>query len=73
MKSFCLHDRVSVSSLGGWKKTCAGTVVSEPEPVDTLKGPECLYWVEFDEPQEAIDGDDAYRKAQVLSCYLDRA
>ena len=73
MKSFSLGDRVSVSALGGWKNTSAGTVVSEPEPIDTLKGPECYYCVEFDEPQEAVDGDDAYRKAQILSCYLDRA
>ena len=72
MKNFALRDRVLVSSSGGWKKTSAGTIVSVPEPIDTLKGPECYYWVEFDEPQEAVDGDDAYRKAQILSCYLDR-
>lgn len=72
MKQFALQDRVMVSSSGGWKRTSPATVVSEPEPVQTLKGPEFYYWVSFDEPQEAIDGDDAYYKAQVLSCYLDR-
>ena len=46
--------------------------MSEPEPVDTVRGPEYFYWVEFDEPQQAIDGADTYRKAQILSCYLDR-
>lgn len=72
MKSFALFDRVSVSPLGGWKSTFRGVVVSEPEPVDTVRGPEYFYWVEFDEPQQAIDGADTYRKAQILSCYLDR-
>jgi hypothetical protein len=73
MKNFATRDRVLVSSSGGWKKTSAGTIVGGPEPIDTLKGPECYYWVEFDEPQEAVDGDDAYSKSQILSCYLDRS
>jgi hypothetical protein len=72
MKLFALHDRVIVSSGGGWKRASSATVVSEPEPVQTLQGPEFYYWVRFDEPQETIDGDDAYYKAQVLSRYLDR-
>jgi len=72
MKTLALFDRVSVSPLGGWKNSCRGTVVSEPEPIDTLKGPEYFYWVEFDEPQQTIDGPDLYRKAQILSCYLER-
>jgi hypothetical protein len=71
MKSFALFDRVSVSPLGGWKTACRGVVVSEPEPVDTVRGPEYFYWVEFDEAQQAIDGEDTYRKAQILSCYLE--
>jgi len=72
MKRFELQDRVMVSSSGGWKRTSPATVISEPEPVQTLLGPEFYYWLSFDEPQETIDGDDAYRKAQVLSCYLSR-
>ena len=72
MKQFAPQDRVMVSSSGGWKSTSPATVVSEPEPVQTLQGPELYYWVRFDEPQETIDGDDAYYKAQVLSRYLDR-
>jgi hypothetical protein len=73
VRLFAIHDRVVVSSGGGWKRTSSATVVSEPEPVQTLLGPEFYYWVSFDEPQETIDGDDAYDKAQVLSRYLDRA
>jgi hypothetical protein len=73
MKNFALRDRVLVSSSGGWKKSSIATIVSEPEPVDTLKGPEFYYWVDFDEPQETLDGDDVYGKAQILSCYLGRA
>jgi hypothetical protein len=73
MKSFTPLDRVIVSSLGGWKQASVGTIVSEPEPIETLRGPECFYWVEFDQAQQTIDGNDAYRKAQILSCYLDRA
>lgn len=72
MKQFALQDRVMVSSSGGWKRTSPATIVSDPEPVQTLQGPEFYYWVSFDEPQETIDGDDAYCKAQVLSRYLDR-
>ena len=70
--SFALFDRVSVSSLAGWRRTFRGVVVSEPEPVDTVRGLEYFYWVAFDEPQQAIDGADTYRKAQILRCYLDR-
>jgi hypothetical protein len=73
MKSFTPRDRVIVSSLGGWEQASVGTIVSEPEPIETLKGPECFYWVEFDQAQQTIDGNDAYLKAQILSCYLDRA
>ncbi|SHN35123.1 hypothetical protein SAMN02787076_05447 [Rhizobacter sp. OV335] len=42
MKSFNPRDRVIVSSLGGWKQASVGTIVSEPEPIETLKGPECF-------------------------------
>ena len=73
MKQFALQDRVLVSSSGGWKRSSLATIVSEPEPVQTLRGSELYYWVSFDEPQQTIDSDDAYYKAQVLSCYLDRA
>jgi len=73
MKNFELHARVSVLSAGGWQETSAGTIVSAPEPVETLKGPEFYYWVLFDVPQRAVDGDDAYYKAQILSCYLEHA
>ncbi len=73
MKQFALQDRVLVSSSGGWKRNSLATIVSEPEPVQTLRGSELHYWVSFDEPQQTIDSDDAYYKAQVLSCCLDRA
>ena len=73
MKTFSLHDRVSVSSLGGWKSTFLGTVCSGADPIQTMKGPEAFYLVQFDEPQQDISGPDLYEKAQVLSCYLDRA
>ena len=72
MKEFALLDRVLVSPLGGWRNACYGMVVSDPEPIDTLRGPEYFYWIQFDKPQQTIDGPDAYRKAQILSCYLDR-
>jgi hypothetical protein len=49
MKSFNRLARVIVSTLGGWKQAGVGAIVSEPEPIETLKGPECFYWVEFDQ------------------------
>ena len=70
MKSFEIGSRVKVSSRGGWKNDCLGTIAGGPEPVETLQGPENYYWVEFDEPQEDINGPDSYSKAQILSCYL---
>lgn len=41
-----------------------------PEPTTTVQGPEDYYWVQFDETQQCIDGDDEYYKAQILSRYL---
>lgn len=73
MKQFAINEQVVVLAAGGWKKSSRGTVCGGPEPVATLQGPEYFYWVEFDEPQEDINGSDKYRKAQILSCYLERA
>ena len=70
-KEFARGDRVLVSAEGGWKESALGVICDGPEPVDTLKGPEYFYWVQFDEPQEDINGPDRYRKAQILSCYLE--
>ena len=70
VKVFEIGRRVQVSSEGGWKQDCLGTITGGPEPVETLKGPDNYYWVEFDEPQEDINGPDSYSKAQILSCYL---
>ncbi len=70
MKPFNLGDKVTVSAIGGWKKESTGVVVGGPERIETLQGPENYFWVEFDIPQQAIDGDETYTKAQILSCYL---
>ena len=48
-----------MSAAWGWKTPGAATVVRAPEPIRTLKGPEFYYWVQFDEPRQAIDGDGA--------------
>lgn len=73
MKQFKRHDRVTVSPTGGWKQASQGFVVGGPEPVTTLKGPELYYWIEFDTPQATVVGNDLYRKAQILSTYLEPA
>ena len=73
VKKLEIGNRVEVSSKGGWKNDFFGTVVDGPEPVETLKGTENYYWVEFDEPQEDINGPDQYSKAQILSCYINEA
>jgi hypothetical protein len=72
-KSFSIGARVAVAPSERWKQSFMGTVCDGPESVDTLKGPEYFYWVEFDEPQEDVNGPDRYRKAQILSCYLEHA
>ena len=56
MKTFDLYARVYVAGSGGWKATFLGTICSEAEQVQTVKGPENYYWVEFDEPQEDVSG-----------------
>ncbi len=73
MKEFKLGDRVRISFEGGWKNSFPGIVCGGPDPVQTVKGPEYFYWVQFDEPQEDNNGPDKYDKAQILSCYLDHA
>jgi hypothetical protein len=39
--------RFLVTSSGGWTKTSTATLVSEPELVETLKGPEFYYRVDL--------------------------
>jgi hypothetical protein len=63
-------DRIRVSRHAGWKRSFLGTVSSNPEPTETRLGPDVLYWIEFDEPQEDMTGEDGYTKAQILSSYL---
>lgn len=72
-KLFKLNDKVIVSASGGWKRNCKGTICEGPEDVETIPGPEYYYWVEFDEPQEDINGPDKYSKAQILSQYITHA
>jgi len=70
VKYFKLGTRVVVSSEGGWKNDFSGTICSEAEPVETLQGNENFFWVEFEEPQEDINGSEKYTRAQILSCYI---
>ena len=70
---FASGSRVRVLKAGGWKRSFTGTVVNEPDPTETLLGPTFVHWVEFDEPQEDINGPDVYRKAQILGEYLESA
>jgi len=69
-KQFNLNDKVLVNSKGGWKRTCVGSICSVAEPVETLQGSEFFYWVEFNEPEEDVNGTDKYSKAQILSQYI---
>jgi hypothetical protein len=66
-------SRVRVSESGGWKQAFTGTVRADPEPTVTLLGANYIHWVEFDEPQECIDGSDLYVKGQILGSYLEDA
>jgi hypothetical protein len=70
---FPAGSRVRVLTTGGWKHSALGTVVGEPEPTETLLGPTFIHWVQFDEPQEDINGPDRYYKAQILGQYLEAA
>ncbi|MDB5812144.1 MAG: hypothetical protein JWN94_4266 [Betaproteobacteria bacterium] len=66
-------SRVRVLTSGGWKQSSTGTVVDDPEATVTLKGETFIHWVQFDEPQEDINGPDRYRNAQILGEYLEAA
>ena len=68
---FSKGSRVRVSIAGGWKQSFTGTVTADPEATNTLLGDTYIHWVEFDQPQEDINGPDLYRKAQILGYYLE--
>lgn len=70
---FPAGSRVRVLTSGGWKRSSVGTVMDEPEATETLLGVTFVHWVQFDEPQEDINGPDKYRKAQILGEYLDNS
>ena len=70
MKNFQIGQSVVVSSAGGWKVDAPGTIVAGPEPISTRQGDEYYYWVEFDQPQQDINGPDEYTRAQILSRYI---
>jgi len=67
---FKLGQRVLVSRHAGWKSDCFGAIAAGPEATTTLLGPDNLWWVEFDTPQEDFDGGEHYVKAQILGSYL---
>jgi hypothetical protein len=72
-QKFARGSRVRVSATGGWKQSFCGAVRADPESTVTLKGAAFIHWVEFDEPQECVDGSDQYITAQILGCYLEAA
>ncbi|MBK6896417.1 MAG: hypothetical protein IPH06_07490 [Alphaproteobacteria bacterium] len=69
---FEIGERVIVSSEGGWKNNCPGVITGGPEWVITLEGNEDYFWVTFDTPQEDINDDHKYAKAQILSRYISK-
>jgi len=73
LPKFAVGDRVLVSRHGGWKRNCLGTVVAGPEQTETRLGPDSLYWIEFDRPEEDMSGGHGYTNAQILSSYLNGA
>jgi len=65
---FVVGTRVRVSgACGGWRNDSTGVVVDGPEPVQTVKGEDFFYWIQFDLPQHDLSDDGPYSKAQVLS------
>jgi hypothetical protein len=65
---FAVGARVLVSgACGGWRNDSRGVVVAAPEPVQTVRGEDFFYWVQFDTPQHDLSDDGPYTKAQVLS------
>lgn len=59
--------RVMVSAkCAGWQSDFHGLICSTPEPVDTRRGLDYVYWVQFDSPQHDLSEDGPYFKAQIL-------
>ena len=69
-KDFAIGDKIRVQENAGWVDKPVGIISSVPEPVETLQGEDCFYWVRFDAPAQDIDGDGPYKSAQILSRYL---
>lgn len=72
-RTFKMGAKVLVSARGGWHRDALGRIVAGPEPIQTLQGEDFFWWVEFLVPERDIDGDGPYRKAQILSRYIEDA
>jgi len=67
-QAFDIGTRVFVSATcGGWRNDSHGVITSAPESVQTVKGEDYFYWVQFDAPQHDLSDDGPYYKAQILS------
>lgn len=71
-KALAQRDRVRIPGPeAGWRQPTFGCIVDGPELVSTLQGEDFYYWIEFDTPQHDLSGDGPYRRAQILSRYLE--
>ena len=71
-RHFQPDEAVHVAAEGGWPQAPTGRIVTGPYFVETLQGTDFYYWIAFDTPQPAGDGDGPYVQAQILSRYLER-
>jgi hypothetical protein len=71
LQNLAIGSRVLVSArCAGWRNDFHGVICGGPEPVETIRGPDYFYWVQFDSPQHDVSEDGPYYKAQVLGCCI---
>jgi hypothetical protein len=76
-RQFRAGDRVRASQdadfgPGPWPSQPTGTIVGRRSTVRSPGHVNHLWWVEFDEPQDDLDGFGPYRRIQVNERYLER-
>jgi hypothetical protein len=82
---FSLNARVQVSQHYHWAQGATGIILDPPKSarevarpkwdgitrtVQSLKGPQVFYWVQFDQLQKDADGDGPYNAGEIAETAL---
>lgn len=67
LQRLAIGTRVLVSGrCAGWREDFHGVICGDPEPVETMRGADFFYMVQFEAPQHDLSEDGPYYKAQIL-------